>query len=254
MGCSRPAAASVSPSGLNATESDATGKRTPVGARRRTSHSRTFPPRYAVTSSFARPSSPTASSSPSGEKASAWEVVRNPLSSGPADRSVRASHSVTCPPSPETASRRPSGLKSTAAAKPRSARTRPRRRSVRVSMSSTVPSSCVRASVRPSGLSASSTGYRSPSSVANGRPASNGRMSRRSPARSHTIARLSAPRCRACDRRKRRPVPRCRLVWPAKVSRSSPRSTSQAITLPSAPELTSVRPSGVKLMNSTDAS
>ena len=58
------------------------------------------------------------------------------------------------PPTPVTASRRPSGLKSTDRAAPSSARRTRRRRRVAVSIRSTAPSLCVTASVRPSGLTA----------------------------------------------------------------------------------------------------
>ena len=122
-------------------------------------------------------------------------------------------------------------------------------------MSSTVPSSCVRASVRPSGLTASSTGYWSPSSVANGRPASNGRTSPpvagQVPHDRAAIGPCAVERAAVGGDGQVGTLP---SLWPEKISRSSPRSTSQAITLPSAPELTSVRPSGVKLTTSTAAS
>ena len=138
------AAAISSPFGLNAIRSAEVRPRKPVSVRRRTSHTRSG-------RRGPSPASAAASSLPLGEKASAWESRRIPLSS-PAGASVRAFHRVRRPPSPVTASRRPSGLKATEAAVPSSARTLARRRRVRVSIRSTAPSLCVRARVRPSGL------------------------------------------------------------------------------------------------------
>ena len=98
------------PSGLKAIELAALPPRNAVSVRPRTSHTRSGPPFR----SGPRTSSAAASSVPSGEKASAWESSRH-LSS-PAGASVCAFHSVSRPPSPVTASSRPSGLNATAAA------------------------------------------------------------------------------------------------------------------------------------------
>ena len=196
-----------------------------------------------------RVASAAASSLPSGEKASAWEWPRMPLSS-PAGASVRAFHSVTRPPSPVTASRRPSGLKSTERAPPSIARTLARRSRVRVSIRSTAPSLCVSASVRPSGLTAIPRGV---SSTSKGRPTLKRRSSRRSPARSQRIARVSSDAVISVRPSAVRSSPPMSPVWPAKRCAMRPRSTSHANSSPVSLEVTSVRPSGVNLIRSTRA-
>ena len=148
------------------------------------------------------------------------------------------------PPIPVTASRRPSGLKSTDTAAASSARRTRRRRRVGVSIRSTAPSSCVTASVRPSGLTAIPLGVKS---GLNRLPTRKRRSRRRSPARSQRIARRvhRARDQRASVTRQVEPVDRTGCVRRT-AGRRCPRSTSHASTCPSLPAVTSVRPSGVK--------
>ena len=209
-------------------------------ARRRTSHTCVSPRLMSVVRA-------PASRLPSGENASAWRCRPQAAAARRRRAACGASQSVTRPRSPVTASSRPLGLivdrggvaaQGAQTAQPLERRVHPRR--------TTVPSAS-----RHGEPCAPSAADREPRRLwvvggTNGAPASNGRSSRRSPARSQAITRAScaarverAPVRRHVESRGRVAVARQPLACLRRAA------TSQTITSPSSPASPACVPSGV---------